>query len=151
MRSDREMLIQAKLNAPLALVWEAWTQPEAIAVWWALPALLTPFMPWSRKPEASGGSRCMRQTGSRFPTAANLLRYCPCNASCSGIITRITWPRSISSKTMMRQSSNGAWNSRPPKCLKRWLRSLKPMKVWRKMSKSYKIFSPQNKPFDALQ
>jgi len=32
--SDRELLITRKLNAPVQLVWEAWTDPEHIANWW---------------------------------------------------------------------------------------------------------------------
>ena len=32
--TDRELLITRELNAPIALVWEAWTTPEHIANWW---------------------------------------------------------------------------------------------------------------------
>lgn len=31
---DRELIITRKLNAPIELVWEVWTQPEHIAKWW---------------------------------------------------------------------------------------------------------------------
>mgnify|MGYP001547806682 FL=1 len=31
---DRELLLSRTLNAPVALVWEAWTRPEHIANWW---------------------------------------------------------------------------------------------------------------------
>lgn len=31
---DRELLITRTLNAPVELVWEAWTNPEHIANWW---------------------------------------------------------------------------------------------------------------------
>ncbi len=31
---DRELLITRVLNAPIDLVWEAWTKPEHIAKWW---------------------------------------------------------------------------------------------------------------------
>ena len=31
---DRELLISRKLDAPVELVWEAWTNPEHIANWW---------------------------------------------------------------------------------------------------------------------
>src|ERR1700709_1834038 len=31
---DRELIISRKLNAPVALVWEVWTNPEHIANWW---------------------------------------------------------------------------------------------------------------------
>ena len=31
---DREILLSRKLNAPVALVWEVWTQPEHVANWW---------------------------------------------------------------------------------------------------------------------
>jgi uncharacterized protein YndB with AHSA1/START domain len=31
---DREILISRTLNAPVELVWEAWTNPEHIANWW---------------------------------------------------------------------------------------------------------------------
>jgi len=31
---DRELLLTRTLNAPIDLVWEAWTDPEHIAKWW---------------------------------------------------------------------------------------------------------------------
>jgi len=31
---DRELLLTRTLNAPIDLVWEAWTNPEHIAKWW---------------------------------------------------------------------------------------------------------------------
>ena len=31
---DRELLLSRILNAPVALVWEAWSKPEHIANWW---------------------------------------------------------------------------------------------------------------------
>jgi uncharacterized protein YndB with AHSA1/START domain len=31
---DRELIITRTLNAPVELVWEAWTKPEHIANWW---------------------------------------------------------------------------------------------------------------------
>jgi len=31
---DRELIISRMLNAPVELVWEAWTKPEHIAKWW---------------------------------------------------------------------------------------------------------------------
>jgi uncharacterized protein YndB with AHSA1/START domain len=31
---DRELIISRTLNAPVELVWEAWTKPEHIANWW---------------------------------------------------------------------------------------------------------------------
>jgi uncharacterized protein YndB with AHSA1/START domain len=33
-KKDRELLITRTLNAPVELVWEAWTTPEHIASWW---------------------------------------------------------------------------------------------------------------------
>jgi uncharacterized protein YndB with AHSA1/START domain len=32
--ADREISISRTVNAPVALVWEVWTQPEHIANWW---------------------------------------------------------------------------------------------------------------------
>jgi len=31
---DREIFLSRTLNAPVALVWEVWTQPDHIANWW---------------------------------------------------------------------------------------------------------------------
>jgi len=31
---DRELVISRTLNAPVELVWEAWTKPQHIAKWW---------------------------------------------------------------------------------------------------------------------
>lgn len=35
--SNRTLTIERTLDAPIALVWEAWTQPEHIAKWWGPP------------------------------------------------------------------------------------------------------------------
>ncbi|HMH24906.1 MAG TPA: SRPBCC family protein [Puia sp.] len=32
--ADRELILSRTLNAPVELVWEAWTNPEHIAKWW---------------------------------------------------------------------------------------------------------------------
>jgi uncharacterized protein YndB with AHSA1/START domain len=32
--ADRELRLSRKLNAPIDLVWEVWTKPEHIALWW---------------------------------------------------------------------------------------------------------------------
>lgn len=32
--SDRELVISREYNAPLALVWKAWTEPQHLAQWW---------------------------------------------------------------------------------------------------------------------
>jgi len=32
--NDRELLILRTLDAPIELVWEAWTTPDHIAKWW---------------------------------------------------------------------------------------------------------------------
>ena len=32
--SDRELLITRKLDAPIELVWEVWTNPDHLAKWW---------------------------------------------------------------------------------------------------------------------
>ncbi len=34
-KSKRTVTIKRTFNAPIALVWEAWTQPEHIAQWWS--------------------------------------------------------------------------------------------------------------------
>lgn len=31
---DRELLVTRMLNAPIDLIWEAWTKPEHVAQWW---------------------------------------------------------------------------------------------------------------------
>ncbi|MBX2844331.1 MAG: SRPBCC domain-containing protein [Flammeovirgaceae bacterium] len=33
-RKDRTLTIERTFNAPIKLVWQAWTQPEHIAQWW---------------------------------------------------------------------------------------------------------------------
>jgi uncharacterized protein YndB with AHSA1/START domain len=32
--ADRELILKRTLNAPIALVWEVWTNPEHICKWW---------------------------------------------------------------------------------------------------------------------
>lgn len=38
---DRTLTITRTFDAPIALVWEAWTQPEHIAQWWGPPGMQT--------------------------------------------------------------------------------------------------------------
>lgn len=39
--SSRTVTIKRTFNAPIHLVWEAWTQPEHIAIWWSPKGLET--------------------------------------------------------------------------------------------------------------
>jgi len=39
--SNRTLTIERTFNAPIALVWEAWTQPEHIAQWWGPKGMKT--------------------------------------------------------------------------------------------------------------
>ena len=34
MTADRTMVIERVIDAPVALVWQAWTDPEALPLWW---------------------------------------------------------------------------------------------------------------------
>ncbi len=38
---NRTLTIKRTFNAPIALVWEAWTQPEHIALWWGPKGMKT--------------------------------------------------------------------------------------------------------------
>jgi len=39
--SNRTITMERTFSAPIALVWEAWTQPEHIAAWWGPPGMQT--------------------------------------------------------------------------------------------------------------
>ncbi|MEW7291668.1 SRPBCC domain-containing protein [Aquimarina sp. 2304DJ70-9] len=39
--AKRTLTIKRTFNAPIALVWEAWTQPEHIALWWGPKGMKT--------------------------------------------------------------------------------------------------------------
>ncbi len=39
--SNRTLTLKRTFNAPLQLVWEAWTQPEHIALWWGPKGMQT--------------------------------------------------------------------------------------------------------------
>lgn len=39
--SDRTVTIERTFNAPIELVWEAWTEPEHIAEWWSPKGMKT--------------------------------------------------------------------------------------------------------------
>ena len=38
---DRELLLTRTLNAPIDIVWEAWTKPDHIAKWWGPNGFIT--------------------------------------------------------------------------------------------------------------
>ena len=40
-KSDKTVTIERVFDAPVALVWEAWTQPEHIAQWWSPKGMVT--------------------------------------------------------------------------------------------------------------
>jgi uncharacterized protein YndB with AHSA1/START domain len=47
---DREIAISRKLNAPIALVWELWTNPEHIANWWGPDGFTTTIQTMDVRP-----------------------------------------------------------------------------------------------------
>ena len=40
--SEQELVIERTFDAPRKLVWEAWTQPERVRVWWGPKHFITP-------------------------------------------------------------------------------------------------------------
>jgi uncharacterized protein YndB with AHSA1/START domain len=51
MASDRDMTITRVLDAPIAEVWRAWTDPEVLQKWWGPRGVTNPTCVW----EASSG------------------------------------------------------------------------------------------------
>ena len=41
--NDQELIIERIFDAPRALVWEAWTDPEQVQRWWGPQGFTTPF------------------------------------------------------------------------------------------------------------
>jgi uncharacterized protein YndB with AHSA1/START domain len=58
--SDHDLMLERVLDAPRALVWEAWTSPEHIRKWWAPKPYQTPEVEIDLRP---GGIFRMRMTG----------------------------------------------------------------------------------------
>lgn len=77
MQSDREMLIQAKLNAPLALVWEAWTRPEAIAVWWGPAGFTNTIQVMDLKAGGEWRLTMHAPDGKSFPNRSEFVEVLP--------------------------------------------------------------------------
>ena len=45
--NNRTLTIERTFNAPLKVVWEAWSQPEHIAQWWGPKGMETKAVNWS--------------------------------------------------------------------------------------------------------
>jgi uncharacterized protein YndB with AHSA1/START domain len=50
MALEREVKIVRTFNAPLSLVWAAWTQPARIAQWWGPRGFTNPLCEWDARP-----------------------------------------------------------------------------------------------------
>ena len=50
MALEREVKIVRTFNAPLSLVWAAWTQPARIAQWWGPRGFTNPVCKWDARP-----------------------------------------------------------------------------------------------------
>ena len=50
--TDREIVITRLLNAPRELVWEAWTNPEHVKLWWGPDGFTNTIYEMNVKPGA---------------------------------------------------------------------------------------------------
>jgi uncharacterized protein YndB with AHSA1/START domain len=48
--ADREIIITRTFDAPRALVWKAWTDPQQIAQWWGPHGFTNPLCEWDARP-----------------------------------------------------------------------------------------------------
>jgi len=54
-RSDRELVVTRRFDAPAQLVFEAWTKPELFKLWWALKSLGVPLLACEMDVRTGGG------------------------------------------------------------------------------------------------
>src|SRR5882757_3670760 len=48
--ATRQMTLTRLINAPIELVWEAWTDPKQVAQWWGPNGFSSPVCQWDAKP-----------------------------------------------------------------------------------------------------
>ena len=60
MAEPKDLVVERLLDAPRALVWKAWTNPEHLRKWWAPRPYETPECELDLRP---GGGFCTRMTG----------------------------------------------------------------------------------------
>lgn len=56
-RSDLELVVTRTFDAPVRLVFDAWTQPELFKLWWAPKSLGTPMLSCEMDVRTGGGYR----------------------------------------------------------------------------------------------
>jgi len=54
-RSDRELVVTRRFDAPARLVFEAWTKPELFKLWWAPKSLGVPLLACEMDVRTGGG------------------------------------------------------------------------------------------------
>ena len=54
-RSDRELVVTRRFDAPAQLVFEAWTKPELFKLWWAPKSLGVPLLACEMDVRTGGG------------------------------------------------------------------------------------------------
>jgi uncharacterized protein YndB with AHSA1/START domain len=54
-RSDRELVVTRRFDAPARLVFEAWTKPEMFKLWWAPKSLGVPLLACEMDVRTGGG------------------------------------------------------------------------------------------------
>lgn len=66
--STHDLSLQRILNAPVALVWEAWTKPEHIPSWWGPQGMKTEVVELDFKPGGAWKYVMITPDGKEFPT-----------------------------------------------------------------------------------
>lgn len=56
-RSDRELVIRRTFDAPVRLVFDAWTRPELFKLWWAPKSMGVPLLACEMDVRTGGGYR----------------------------------------------------------------------------------------------
>ncbi len=56
-RSERELVVTRMFDAPVRLVFEAWTKPELFRQWWALKSIGVPLLACEMDVRTGGGYR----------------------------------------------------------------------------------------------
>lgn len=65
-KDKRTLTIKRTLNAPIQLVWDAWTNPEHVAKWWAPPGMETTIIEHDFKVGGLWKYSMMMPNGSEF-------------------------------------------------------------------------------------
>lgn len=73
-KAKRTLTLERILNAPIKLVWDAWTQPEHIANWWGPPGIDTKIIKFDFKEGGNWAYQMSNDKGNQFKAFGTFLK-----------------------------------------------------------------------------